>query len=218
MPTPEGLILDSDGGYVEVEEVAGGVEIAAKCRETARGSARRFLATDDYASVVVLRRRFNATSAATVSGPAVVWSYADGHGMEILAVLRRGFEFVLWTPGHHGHGPGTSLAGEVMPTGEIRWAKLPSAKRIILDDPRLAEAKMEQAEAEARLQSEKSRFQAAKAEIERIEAGIAAAKKAAEKAELDAIRHSQLSDTFEALVASGVTDLEKLRKALGYEK
>ncbi|CAB1129552.1 protein of unknown function [Candidatus Hydrogenisulfobacillus filiaventi] len=122
-------MVDTDfawGHRPAIVPVMGGVEIHAACRASAARVASTFLREEDFSRVVVLRRGYNAMTAATIVGSAVVWSYADHHGMELVAVLRRGGEFEMWLPGHHGHGPGARWRGVVREDGSIDWRRLPS--------------------------------------------------------------------------------------------
>jgi hypothetical protein len=140
---PATLTIDTDSRFGDPTfyKVEGGVEVAAASRAKAIGN-RIFLAEEDYGRVVVIRRGFNTrrTGPATISGTAVAWSYSDSHGSELVAVLRRPVDggelgFTMWIPGHHGHGPGTTSKGVVLPDGAIRWERAPSAPRVKLDPP-----------------------------------------------------------------------------------
>jgi len=128
---PAELMVDTDAGQYpwpadayrpRIDVVRGGVEILAGHAAGAVGY-QRFLREQDYPRVVVLRWGYNSRKAATISGPAVAWSYADGHGMEMVAVLRRGESFRLWVPGSHSHGPGQTWYGAVGADGVIEWER-----------------------------------------------------------------------------------------------
>ena len=127
----EGLVIDTDlQGKPYLRVFPDGVEVEVASRARAAKRATVFLPRESFEKVVLFRRKFNARTPATITGPAVAWSYADGHGMELVAVLRRGAEFELWLPGHHGHGPGTRYRGRVEADGAVRLERLPSAPRL----------------------------------------------------------------------------------------
>lgn len=88
----------------------------------------KLLREEDFPKVVVAAWNFNARQPATITGDAVAWKYADGHGCRLVAILRRGKEAELWIPGHHGHGPGTRTKLTISADGQITETELPSAR------------------------------------------------------------------------------------------
>ena len=127
----EGLMVNSDvPGKPYMRVFPDGVEVEVASRARAAKRATVFLPRESFEKIVLFRRGYNSRTPGTISGPAVAWSYADGHGLELVAVLRRGAEFELWLPGHHGHGPGTRYRGRVEVDGTVRLERLPSAPRL----------------------------------------------------------------------------------------
>lgn len=112
--------------------VVGGMEFSVPCRASSAHEARVFIPEEKFDRTVVAMWAFNARTPASISGQAVAWSYADGHGMRLGAVLRRGGEFELWLPGYHSHGPGERYRGSVSPDGEVSLVPLPTAKEVQL--------------------------------------------------------------------------------------
>jgi hypothetical protein len=79
-----------DGGYV--------VTAAARARAARSGAASHTITPGEVDTVVVYRRGFSKharQSPPSASGTAVLWSYADEHGAEHVAVLRRGGTAVI---------------------------------------------------------------------------------------------------------------------------
>lgn len=108
----------------EVTPVKGGVIIRVGSRARMSQEATCFLAEENFPRVVVLIRDYNARRSAVITGPAVAWWYADDHGMCLVAVLRRGHEFRMSIPGHHGRGS-FEYEGVVEADGTIRLHALP---------------------------------------------------------------------------------------------
>jgi hypothetical protein len=127
-----GLIVHTDWDTSFLREVEGGVEIRVACRARSANMASVFIPREHFDKIVVLRRSFNARVPARIEGEGVLWWYADGHGMELVAVIRRNSTFELWLPGHHSHGPGTRYRGYVDSEGNLKLELLPSAKRLEL--------------------------------------------------------------------------------------
>jgi hypothetical protein len=129
-----GLVIVHEGGVPPwtIRPVEGGLEIQAPSRATGQKAATRFLRSELFDQVVLLVVGFNSRVPARVTGPAVVWSYADGHGMKLYAILRRSSTAELWTPGHHGHGPGTTRHLIVHADGMVTASLRPSALEVKL--------------------------------------------------------------------------------------
>ena len=99
--------LRKSGLWVEYHPNQKGIEIGVPSAGRGASSARYVLRTEAAEKVAFLMEGFNSRrSEGSITGPGVVWSYADGHGMKLGAVLKRGSKSVMWLPGHHGHGPG----------------------------------------------------------------------------------------------------------------
>jgi len=138
---PGELVVKGDRQYVR--RVEGGYMIQMPSAARNAGDARIFIPDNYVDRVVFLTKHYNARSSAKISGPAVLWSYADGHGMELGAVLERGKEFTLWVPDHHDHGPGEKYKGFVGTDGEISCKKLPTAPFLKLPEEEEKEEKQE---------------------------------------------------------------------------
>lgn len=113
---------------VRVEDVEGGIRVGVSSCATMKGRASIFLTTEQLNRCVLLRVGFNARNAATITGDAVRWAYADGHGMCLAAVLTPGTA-ELWVPGHHGHGPGSKIRLELTESLELTAVPLPGATK-----------------------------------------------------------------------------------------
>lgn len=111
-----------------VKEVEGGVIVRAPCAARMTSHATIFVPQELFDKIVVYEHSFNARNPARIEGPAVSWKYSDGHGMSLVAILKRGEEFSLWVPGFHDHGPGTSFKGFVTESGEIVLKEIPSPR------------------------------------------------------------------------------------------
>lgn len=141
---PGELIVKGDKEYVR--RVEGGYMVQMPSSARNAGDARIFIPDNYVNRVVFLTKHYNAANAAKISGPAVLWSYADGHGMELGAVLERGKEFTLWVPDHHDHGPGEKYKGFVGMDGEISYKKLPTAPFLKLPEEEKGEEEPEKKE------------------------------------------------------------------------
>jgi hypothetical protein len=99
----EGLVILGFGRQPELHAVADGVVIRAKSRGKMKDMATCHISQADFSKIVIIRIGYNSRSSATIDGDGVVWSYADGHGMELVAVVRRGTEIVIKAPGHYNY-------------------------------------------------------------------------------------------------------------------
>ena len=122
------LVIVGPKEYVKPEP-DGGYTLEVPGYRSSRGSSSIYINPEHVDKITVLVQPFNAYSPAKVEGPAVLWSYADGHGMELGAVLERGKEFTLWVPDHHDHGPGEKYKGFVGTDGEISCKTILSAEQ-----------------------------------------------------------------------------------------
>lgn len=133
------LVVKGDKSYVR--RVEGGYMVQMPSSARNAGEARIFIPDNYVNRVVFMTKDYNAYEPAKVSGPAVLWSYADGHGRELGAVLERGKEFTLWVPDHHDHGPGEKYKGFVGADGNITYKKLPTAPFLKLPEEEKEDAK-----------------------------------------------------------------------------
>jgi CRISPR-associated protein Csx16 len=109
-------------------KMPGGYRVSVGSRAT--GHASRFIPYAKAREVGVFVAGFNSRTPAAVSGPGVLWSYSDGHGMQVIAILSRGGEAELWMPGHHGHGAGRKYILRCDAAGKISSEELNAEKEI----------------------------------------------------------------------------------------
>jgi CRISPR-associated protein Csx16 len=109
-------------------KMPGGYRVSVGSRAT--GDASRFIPYARVLEVGVFVAGFNSRTPAAVSGPGVLWSYSDGHGMQVIAILARGSDAELWMPGHHGHGAGRLYILRCDAAGKISSCELNSQKEI----------------------------------------------------------------------------------------
>jgi len=126
-------VVGENPDWLIVNEVDGGVEIVARHAARNAKAATVTIAHSDFHKVVVLRWSYNARDWADIEGDAVLWSFSDRHGMELVAVLRRGGKFEVAIPPHHGHGHKKRYRGVVHEDGTVELTPLPSTNFLSID-------------------------------------------------------------------------------------
>ena len=130
---PNLLVVGENPDWLIVHEVEGGVEIVARHAARNAKAATVTIREEDLPKVVILRWSYNARDWADISGDAVLWSFSDRHGMELVAVLRRGGGFEVAIPPHHGHGHKKRYRGVVYEDGTVELTPLPSTNFLVID-------------------------------------------------------------------------------------
>ncbi|GGA59661.1 hypothetical protein GCM10007416_35790 [Kroppenstedtia guangzhouensis] len=102
-----------------------GVEIRCPSRGRMKNTATAYVAAKNLSRCVLLVRGCGGRRAGIIEGPAVKWSYSDGHGGTLWAVLERGKSFNMSIPPGF-HGPMKKSRGYVHPDGRIEWEEEPS--------------------------------------------------------------------------------------------
>ncbi len=133
MDNEKKLVIVGPEEYVKPEP-DGGYTLEVPGYRSSRGSSSIYINPEHVDKITVLVQPFNAYSPAKVEGPAVLWSYADGYGKVLGAILIRNREFVMWVPGTHDHGPGEKYRGFVGSDGSISWSELPVGKTLEMQE------------------------------------------------------------------------------------
>jgi len=123
---PQLLAVGTCPILVSVRDVAGGVEVEAKCAARNSKSALVAIAETDFHKVVILRWAYPTRDSISISGDAVLWAFSDRYGKELVAVLRRGGTFEMSISSYGGQGYPKKYRGVVHENGTVELVQLPS--------------------------------------------------------------------------------------------